>query len=60
MGIGMTDMVSYFNADNEFVGVFPLYYFGAKPTEPQFADSYFCSVDCANEYHKLHILNNNE
>ena len=42
----------YFGRNNELLGEWPLYYFGASPLEPQNADVYFCGVYCANDYHK--------
>lgn len=46
------ETATYFGRDNEMLGVWPLYYFGAGPLDPQNAEVYFCGVYCANEYHK--------
>ncbi len=42
----------YFGRNNEFLGEWPLYYFGAGPNNPQDAEVYFCGAGCANLYHK--------
>lgn len=42
----------YFGRNNELLGEWPLYYFGASPLEPQNADVYFCGAECANIWKK--------
>jgi hypothetical protein len=42
----------YYGRNHEFLGEWPLYMFGAKPTEPMNADHYFCGVYCANIFHR--------
>jgi len=46
---------SYIGHKGEFLGEWPLYYFGAKPTEPMNADVYFCGVECANKFHRENL-----
>jgi hypothetical protein len=42
----------YHGKGGVLLGEWPLYYFGAKPSEPEKAEVYFCGVYCANQYHK--------
>lgn len=41
----------YYGKQQEFLGTWPFYYFGAGPHEPMKADVYFCGVECANQYY---------
>lgn len=50
---GTTEMEQtsvYFSAQGTLLGNWPLYYLGAKPSEPQNAEHYFCNVYCANAF----------
>lgn len=41
----------YYDKQDNPIGEWPLYYFGAKPSEPDKATHYFCGPACANDYH---------
>jgi hypothetical protein len=53
---GTTDlqMSAFLDREGNFIGQWPLRYWGAKPTEPMNAEAYFCGPSCANLYVKKH------
>lgn len=38
----------YFTNDGALLGEWPLYYYGALPSEPHMAEAHFCGAECAN------------
>lgn len=50
--LDIQEEVLYLDKEGYPLGVWPLYYFGAGPHNPQDANVYFANVYCANEYHK--------
>ena len=53
--VDIVDRTVYYGRDNEMLGHWPRYYFGAGPYEPHFAEVYFCGPHCANAYHQEHL-----
>lgn len=51
--LDITQKTHYFDREGTFVGEWPLYFIGAKPTEPFNATHYFCGATCSNNYHRM-------
>lgn len=49
------EMSMFVDKDGNFLGQWPLRYWGTKPTEPHLATHYFCGPYCANDWAKANF-----
>ena len=50
--LDITMVTAYTDNTGIPLGIFPLYFWGARPSEPHLATAYFCGPGCASKYAK--------